>query len=130
MLLTRKLNELPHTATTRQRMITLLTRGHLTARNESWSRVGARLGIHYASPLQDRRIVDFALSLPPPFFTYRVFTDVSFAASLPATSQPKSSTCPNKRQQIPDAKNSPSRWCRPSDRWSTRHRSKWDGRSN
>jgi asparagine synthase (glutamine-hydrolysing) len=35
-----------------------------TARIESWAADGARLGIRYTYPLLDRRVVEFALSLP------------------------------------------------------------------
>jgi asparagine synthase (glutamine-hydrolysing) len=54
--------------TTRQQMLSRITLGHLTLRNESWALGGGRVGIRYTSPLQDRRLVEFALSLPPEFF--------------------------------------------------------------
>lgn len=55
--------------TTRERMLARITHGHLTMRNESWARGGSRLGLSYRSPLLDRRVLEFALSLPPEFFT-------------------------------------------------------------
>ena len=42
----------------------LLTSGHLQYRMESWAAHGATLGITYAFPLLDQRLVEFALSIP------------------------------------------------------------------
>lgn len=42
-----------------------LERGHLCRRMEAWAATGARLGIDYAYPLLDRRVLEFALRLPP-----------------------------------------------------------------
>ncbi|MDO5499584.1 MAG: asparagine synthase-related protein [Propionibacteriaceae bacterium] len=47
---------------------TLLRFGHLPARAESWTAHGASLGLTYTFPLLDRRILDFALSLPGRMF--------------------------------------------------------------
>lgn len=44
--------------------IAMLTRGFLASRNTIWAVMGARYGLTTAHPLLDRRIVDFALSLP------------------------------------------------------------------
>ncbi|WP_432557733.1 asparagine synthase-related protein [Granulicoccus sp. GXG6511] len=46
----------------------LLRRGHLPARMESWAAHGASLGLTYKFPLLDRRVLDFALSLPGRMF--------------------------------------------------------------
>lgn len=43
----------------------LLQRGHLGQRMAGWAASGARLGIEYAYPLLDRRVLEFALGLPP-----------------------------------------------------------------
>jgi hypothetical protein len=42
----------------------LLTSGHLQYRMESWAAHGASLGITYAFPLLDQRVVEFSLSIP------------------------------------------------------------------
>ncbi len=43
----------------------LLGLGHLPERMEAWAASGARHGIAYRYPLLDRRILEFALGLPP-----------------------------------------------------------------
>jgi asparagine synthase (glutamine-hydrolysing) len=48
----------------RQTQLALLDHGHLQYRMESWASHGATLGITYAFPLLDRRLVEFALSVP------------------------------------------------------------------
>ena len=52
----------------RRTQIALLQHGHLSYRMESWASHGATLGLTYAFPLLDRRIVEFALSIPDYFF--------------------------------------------------------------
>jgi len=52
----------------RRTQLALLHHGHLSYRMESWAAHGATLGITYAFPLLDRRIVEFALSIPDYFF--------------------------------------------------------------
>lgn len=49
----------------RQRQLAWLDNGHLAARNESWFAAAAPLGISYAYPLQDRRILELVLAAPP-----------------------------------------------------------------
>lgn len=44
--------------------LSLLDQGHLQFRAESWASHGASLGLTYAFPLLDRRLVEFALSIP------------------------------------------------------------------
>lgn len=44
--------------------IAMFTRGYLAGRNDHLSILAARHGVAYSAPLQDRRIVDFVLSLP------------------------------------------------------------------
>ena len=43
----------------------LLHRGHLGQRTAAWAQVGTPLGLRYRYPLLDRRVLTFALSLPP-----------------------------------------------------------------
>ena len=45
-----------------------LQAGHLDARIEGWAASGARRGIEYRYPLLDRRLLEFALGLPPEQF--------------------------------------------------------------
>ena len=52
----------------RRMQVSLLEFGHLQYRMESWASHGAALGLTYAFPLLDRRITEFALSLPPRMF--------------------------------------------------------------
>jgi len=44
--------------------IQMLTESYLVARADRWSIIGARHGVAFSYPLADRRILDFALSLP------------------------------------------------------------------
>ncbi len=46
----------------------LLQSAHLSARMEGWAASGARRGIEYRYPLLDRRVLEFALGLPPEQF--------------------------------------------------------------
>jgi asparagine synthase (glutamine-hydrolysing) len=46
----------------------LIKKGHLTYRIENWAAMGAMHGIQYAYPMLDRRIIEFALGLPPEMF--------------------------------------------------------------
>lgn len=48
--------------------LALIDNGHLVNYIESWTMSGARHGITYTYPLLDRRIVEFALGLPPEMF--------------------------------------------------------------
>jgi len=52
----------------RRMQISLLQHGHLSYRMESWASHGAALGLTYAFPLLDRRLVEFALSIPDYLF--------------------------------------------------------------
>jgi len=52
----------------RTEQLGLLAHGHLTERIEGWAAAGGRMGITYAYPLLDRRIVELALGLPPEMF--------------------------------------------------------------
>ena len=49
----------------REVQLHLLQLGHLSRRTEGWATSGARHGIEYRYPLLDRRVLEFALSLPP-----------------------------------------------------------------
>ncbi|WAH57636.1 asparagine synthase-related protein [Pseudomonas silvicola] len=66
----------------------LLNAHHLAKRCEHWALLGARHGVAFAYPLRDRRVVEFAWSLPSTMFLRggwkrRVFRD-AMAAVLPA----------------------------------------------
>lgn len=50
--------------TARATQLCLLGGGHLSERTDSWSSAGAALGIQYAYPLLDRRLIEWALALP------------------------------------------------------------------
>ena len=52
----------------RQAQLVLLQGDHLSARIEDWAASGARHGIEYRYPLLDRRVLEFALGLPPEQF--------------------------------------------------------------
>ncbi len=46
----------------------LMTSPHIAERAEVWAQTGARYGLAFAFPLLDRRVVEFALSLPSKLF--------------------------------------------------------------
>ena len=48
----------------RRMQLALLRSGHLSQRIESWASHGATVGIDYVYPLLDRRVIEFALSVP------------------------------------------------------------------
>lgn len=48
----------------RKTQLALLSSGHIATRATNWALIGARRGIAFAFPLLDRRIQEFALSLP------------------------------------------------------------------
>ena len=52
----------------RRTALGLLEAGHLVDRIEGWAASGARRGIEYRYPLLDRRLLEFALGLPPEQF--------------------------------------------------------------
>ena len=52
----------------RRTQLRLLQAGHLADRIEGWAASGARRGIEYRYPLLDRRLLEFALGLPPEQF--------------------------------------------------------------
>ena len=52
----------------RRTQLRLLQAGHLVERMEGWAASGAARGIEYRYPLLDRRLLEFALSLPPEQF--------------------------------------------------------------
>ena len=49
----------------RETQLHLLRQGHLAERMDGWATSGARHGIEYAYPLLDRRLLEFALGVPP-----------------------------------------------------------------
>ena len=52
----------------RRMQIALLQHGHIPYRLESWASHGMSLGLTYVFPLLDRRLVEFALSIPDYYF--------------------------------------------------------------
>ena len=52
----------------RRLQLRLLRAGHLAERIDGWAASGARHGIEYRYPLLDRRVLEFALGLPPEQF--------------------------------------------------------------
>jgi len=46
----------------------LINGAHIAQRAEVWAQIGARHGLAYAFPLLDRRLVEFALTLPSEYF--------------------------------------------------------------
>jgi asparagine synthase (glutamine-hydrolysing) len=52
----------------RRMQVSLFEFGHLQYRMESWAAHGAAIGLRYSFPLLDRRIMEFALSLPGRMF--------------------------------------------------------------
>ena len=52
----------------RRTLLWLMQSGHLAERMEGWAAGGARHGIEYRYPLLDRRLLEFALGLPPEQF--------------------------------------------------------------
>ena len=52
----------------RTMQIALFEHGHLSYRMESWAAHGATLGMSYVYPLLDKRLVEFALSIPDSLF--------------------------------------------------------------
>lgn len=88
-------------STTRARLLARITHGHLTLRNESWARGGAPLGLTYLTPLQDRRVLEFAISLPPEFFTAREGTRRIFRAIAARHLPPERVHTPKNRESEP-----------------------------
>ena len=58
----------PRYSSARRSQLALLQSAHLSARIEDWAASGARRGIDYRYPLLDRRMLEFALGLPPEQF--------------------------------------------------------------
>ena len=54
----------------RRTQLWLLQAGHLAERIEGWAAGGVRHGIEYRYPLLDRRLLEFALGLPPEQFRH------------------------------------------------------------
>jgi len=62
----------------RDYQLALIEHGHIAQRIESWHQVAVRFGYSYGYPLLDRRLVEWALTMPPEVFrdgehTRRVF---------------------------------------------------------
>ena len=58
----------PRHSNARRAQRALLTGAHLGERIEHWAASGARHGVEYRYPLLDRRVLEFALGLPPAQF--------------------------------------------------------------
>jgi asparagine synthase (glutamine-hydrolysing) len=89
-------------ADARMNRLRLLASTHISERSEYWASIGARYGLAFAFPLLDRRIVEFALSLPSWLFLRggfkrRVFRD-AMAGVLPELIRWRH----NKLQPMPD----------------------------
>ena len=52
----------------RATQLALLLQGHIGQRAEGWAEAGARRGVEYRYPLLDRRLLRFALGLPPDMY--------------------------------------------------------------
>lgn len=52
----------------RATQLALLLQGHIGRRAEGWAEAGARAGVQYRYPLLDRRLLRFALGLPPDMY--------------------------------------------------------------
>ena len=52
----------------RATQLALLLQGHIGRRAEGWAEAGARAGVEYRYPLLDRRLLRFALGLPPDMY--------------------------------------------------------------
>lgn len=61
-------NQIRITADGRENRWQLMTSPHIVERAEVWAQTGARHGLAFAFPLLDRRVVEFALSLPSKLF--------------------------------------------------------------
>jgi len=64
----------------RENQLRLLSSPHIAERTENWASIGARYGMAFAFPMLDRRVLEFALSLPSALFLgggykRRVFRD-------------------------------------------------------
>ena len=59
---------IPRQVGVRDMQLWLLQAGHLSQRIEGWTASGAAHGIEYRYPLLDRRLLEFALGLPPEQF--------------------------------------------------------------
>ena len=59
---------IPRQVNVRDTQLWLLRNGHLSQRIEGWAASGAAHGLEYRYPLLDRRLLEFALGLPPEQF--------------------------------------------------------------
>ena len=66
----------------RRMQIALLENGHLPYRMESWASHGATLGLTYAFPLLDQRIVEFALSIPDSLYFQKGWKRYLYRAAM------------------------------------------------
>lgn len=60
----------------------LINASHLSRRAEIWAEIGARHGHAYAFPLLDRRVVEYALTLPTAFFLRDGFQRAPFREAM------------------------------------------------
>ena len=74
-------------ASVRATQLRLLRSAHIAQRTVNWAQISARYGMAFSFPLLDRRVIEFALSLPPTWqmregWKRRVFRD-AMAGVLP-----------------------------------------------
>ena len=83
----------------RRMQLYLLHVGHLGDRIEGWAAGGARHGIEYRYPLLDRRVIEFALGLPPEQFLRGRWSRWLMRFALDRVLPPE--VCWNRRKQDP-----------------------------
>jgi asparagine synthase (glutamine-hydrolysing) len=66
----------------RSQQLDELRYGHIRNRLEGWAVAGGRAGIEYRYPLLDKRIVEFALGLPPELYLQRGYPRYIFRAAM------------------------------------------------
>jgi len=67
----------------------LWAHGHLAARMEAWAIWGAGQGVEYSYPLADRRVLEFAYSLPPDLYWRRGYTRYLFRQAMEGVLPPE-----------------------------------------
>lgn len=101
----------------RHSMLQNLRRGYLVQRIEDWAASGARRGIEYRYPLLDRRLLEFALGLPPEQFCRRKSVGAGSRPTRPGTTR-GSTPAPKRSPQSgggspPTRRHAPATWiCR------------------
>jgi hypothetical protein len=60
--------KIDNNAALRPYQLTKIRSGQMTHRIEGWAAEGAHFGLHYTYPMLDRRVIEFALGLPPEMY--------------------------------------------------------------